>query len=77
MFKLLSQEYLNIYICIFRMTTPLHPGHIQAGYTVHAVRLKYKYVLQYKIKIDNSLGNTLKIYFKQYLKHLIGKHTSF
>ena len=33
------------------------------------------YISQYKIKIDNSLGNTLKIYFNQYLKQLIDKHT--
>jgi hypothetical protein len=35
------------------------------------------YILQYKIKIDNCSGNTLKIYFNQYLKHMIGEHTSF
>ena len=35
------------------------------------------YISQDNIKIDNSLGNTLKIYFNQYLKHLNGKHTSF
>jgi len=48
--------------------------HFTSGaHAVPAVRLKYNYVhiSQYKIKIHNSLGNTLKIYVNQYSKHLI------
>ena len=41
-------------IYISRMTTPLHPGHIQAGY-MQCVQNIIMYIIQYKIKIDNSI----------------------
>ena len=55
---------MGVCVCLFRITNPLHPEHIQPG-TYHNINFK-----------DNSVGNVLNIHFIQYFKHLIAKHKS-